>query len=152
MRLNRMDFYNKTTIDAPWEIAHPTADGAHLTAYGKDRGFPENNPAPVLSQNVKAIMSEPDDEGSRTVTVEFGAAKDDTFAHHYTMELKKSGEAVKTFKILSDFYRVKTHSEMKDTRSCDLGALTPDDYEIVLIAYDSWSAESEAVSYQFTVN
>ena len=151
MRLNRMDFYNKTTIDTPWEISHPTADGSHLTAYGKDRGYPENNPSPVLSQNIKAVIGESNEEGKYPVTVEFGAAKDDTFAHHYTMELKKAGESVKIFKILSDFYRVKTPSEMKDTLSCDLGALIPDDYEVILTAYDSWGAASEAVSYQFTV-
>ena len=98
------------------------------------------------------MTGEADEEGKRPVTVEFGAAKDDTFAHHYTMELKKSGETVKTYKILSDFYRVKTPAEMKDTLSCDLGALTPDDYEVTLTAYDSWGASSEAVSYQFTVN
>ena len=151
MRLNRMDFYNKTTIDTPWEISRPTADGAHLTAYGKDRGYPENNAAPVLSQNIKAVMGESNEEGNRPVTVEFGAAKDDTFAHHYTMEIKKGGESVKTFKILSDFYRVKTPSEMKDTLSCDLGVLAPDDYEVILTAYDPWSAASEPVAYKFTV-
>ena len=151
MRLNRMDFYNKTAIDTPWEIAHPTSDGSHLTAYGKDRGTPENNAAPVLSQNIKAVINEADSEGNRNVIIAFGAAKDDTFAHHYTMELKKSGEAVKTFKILSDFYRVKTPAEMKDTLSCNIGILSPADYEVILTAYDSWGAASEPVSYQFTL-
>jgi len=152
MRLNRMDFYNQTAIDTPWEISHPTADGSHLTAYGKDRGFPENNPAPIISDEIKAVISEPDEEGNRNVIIEFGAAKDDTFAHHYTMEFKKSGETVKTFNILSDFYRVRTPSEMKDMLACHLGNLTPADYEVILTAYDSWGAKSEAVSYPFKVN
>ena len=152
MRLNRMDFYNKTTIDTPWEISRPTADGSHLTAYGKDRGYPENNPAPILSKHIQAIISEPDEEGNRNVTIEFGAAKDDTFAHHYTMEFKKAGEAVKTYNILSDFYRVKTPSEMKSILICNLGALSPDDYEVILTAYDSWGAASQPVSYLFKVN
>jgi hypothetical protein len=38
MRITRMDFYNETTIDTPWEISYPTDDGEHLTKYGKDRG------------------------------------------------------------------------------------------------------------------
>ncbi len=151
MRINRMDFYNKTTIDAPWEISRPTADGSHLTAYGKDRGYPENNAAPVLSQNIKAVTAEADENGNRNVIIEFGAATDDTFAHHYTMALKKAGEPVKNFKILSDFYRVKTPAEMKKTLSCDLGALSPADYEVILTAYDSWSAASKPVSLKFTV-
>ncbi len=151
MRINRMDFYNKTAIDTPWEISHPIADGSHLTAYGKDRGFPENNPAPIISKHIKAIMSEPDDEGARNVIIEFGAAKDNTFAHHYTLEFKKAGEALKTFKILSDFYRVKTPSEMKDSLTCNIGTLSPDDYEVILTAYDSWGAASESVTLTFTV-
>ena len=151
MRINRMDFYNKTTIDTPWEISHPTADGSHLTAYGKDRGFPENNSAPIISKHIQAIMSDPDDEGNRNVVIEFGAAKDDTFAHHYTMEFKKAGEPIKTFNILSDFYRVKTPSEMKDSLTCNIGALSPADYEVVLTAYDSWGAASEPASLKFTV-
>ena len=97
------------------------------------------------------MIGETDENGNRDVTVEFGAAKDDTFAHHYTMALKKAGETVKTFKILSDFYRVKTPSEMKDTLTCHIGALAPADYEVILTAYDSWGAASEAVSYPFTV-
>lgn len=151
LRINRMDFYNKTTIDTPWEISHPTADGSHLTAYGKDRGFPENNLSPVLSQNIKAVMDEADSEGNRNVIIEFGAAQDDTFAHHYTMEFKKSGESIKTFKILSDFYRVKTLAEMKDTLTCNIGVLSPADYEVILTAYDSWGAASEPISYKFTI-
>ena len=151
MRINRMDFYNKTTIDTPWEISHPTADGSHLTAYGKDRGFPENNSAPIISKHIQAIMSDPDDEGNRNVVIEFGAAKDDTFAHHYTMEFKKAGEPIKTFNILSDFYRVKTPSEMKDTLTCNIGVLSPADYEVILTAYDSWGAASEPISYKFTI-
>ena len=97
-------------------------------------------------------MSEPDEEGNRNVIIEFGTAKDDTFAHHYTMEFKKAGETVKIFNILSDFYRVKTPSEMKDTLTCNLGNLTPADYEVILTAYDSWGAASESVSLKFTVN
>lgn len=151
MRINRMDFYNKTTIDTPWEISHPTADGSHLTAYGKDRGFPENNSAPIISKHIQAIMSDPDDEGNRNVVIEFGAAKDDTFAHHYTMEFKKAGEPIKTFNILSDFYRVKTPSEMKATLTCNIGTLSPADYEVILTAYDSWGAASEPASLKFTV-
>ena len=58
MRITRMDFYNETTIDTAWEISYPTADGSHLTKYGKDRGNTENNQAPVLS-GIEAIMGTP---------------------------------------------------------------------------------------------
>jgi hypothetical protein len=40
---------------------------------------------------------------------------------------------------------------MKDTLTCHIGALSPADYEVKLIAYDSWGAASEPVSLTFTV-
>ena len=150
MRITRMDFYNETTIDTPWEISYPTADGSHLTAYGTDRGSAEKNTAPVISQNIKAVITPSGTQ--KSVTIEFGAATDDTFAHHYTMEFKKAGKTVKTFNILSDFYRVKSPADMSETLSCTIGKLAKNDYEVILTAYDSWGAASESVSLKFTVD
>ena len=150
MRITRMDFYNETTIDTPWEISYPTADGSHLTAYGTDRGSAEKNTAPVISQNIKAVITPSGTQ--KSVTIEFGAATDDTFAHHYTMEFKKAGKTVRTFNILSDFYRVKSPADMSETLSCTIGKLAKNDYEVILTAYDSWGAASESVSLKFTVD
>ena len=149
MRITRMDFYNETTIDTPWEISYPTADGSHLTAYGTDRGSAEKNTAPVISQNIKAVITPSGTQ--KSVTIEFGAATDDTFAHHYTMEFKKAGKTLKTFNILSDFYRATSPSEMSDTLTCKIGSLSAAEYEVILTAYDSWGASSESVSLKFTV-
>ena len=150
MRIHRMDFYNQTTIDTPWEISYPTADGAHLKKYGKDRGYPENNAAPTLSE-IETSLDEVDENGQRIVTVEFAAAKDDTFAHHYTMEIKQvtTGETYKSFRILSDFYRAKTPELMKKTLSHRFRVQAPNEYEIILTAYDSWGAASEPLSHRF---
>ncbi|MBE6665924.1 MAG: metallophosphoesterase [Ruminococcaceae bacterium] len=150
MRITRMDFYNKTTIDTPWEISHPTADGSHLTAYGKDRGSAEKNQAPVISEQIEAVITT---SGTRkSVAIKFGAAQDDTFAHHYTMEFKRAEKTLKTFNILSDFYRVKSPADMSDTLTCNIGPLSAGDYEVVLTAYDSWGAASESISHKFTVS
>ncbi len=151
MRITRMDFYNETTIGEPWEISYPTADGSHLTAYGKDRGSPEKNSAPVISQNIKALTTK---SGNNTrVTIKFDAAQDDTFVHHYTMVFKnaKTGKVLKTFNILTDFYRVSSPEDMSKTQSCVIGTLGSNDYEVTLTAYDSWGAASESVSLAFTV-
>ena len=150
MRITRMDFYNETTIDTAWEISYPTADGSHLTKYGKDRGNTENNQAPVLS-GIEAIMGTPSSTGKQSVTIRFDAATDDTFAHHYTMEFKKAGKTRKTFNILSDFYRASSPDKMSKTLSQALGTLSADDYEVILTAYDSWGAASEPISLTFTV-
>ncbi|MBR6743857.1 MAG: metallophosphoesterase [Clostridia bacterium] len=149
MRITRMDFYNKAAME-PWEISHPTADGSHLTKYGKDRGNAENNQAPALS-GIEAIMGTPSATGKQSVTIQFDAATDDTFAHHYTMEFKKAGKTRRTFNILSDFYRVSDPAQMKKSLSHSLGSLSPDDYEVILTAYDSWGAASEPISFKFTV-
>ncbi len=150
MRITRMDFYNKKTIGEAWEISYPKADGSHLTKYGKDRGNTENNQAPVLS-GIEAIMGTPSATGKQSVTIKFDAATDDTFAHHYTMEFKKAGKTRRTFNILSDFYRAATPDQMQKSLSISLGTLSPDDYEVILTAYDSWGAISESVSLQFKV-
>ncbi len=150
MRITRMDFYNKTTIDTPWEISHPTADGSHLTAYGADRGSAEKNSAPVISEQIEAVITT--NGNKKSIAIKFGAAQDDTFAHHYTMEFKRAGKTLKTFKILSDFYRVKSPAEMSDTLTCKIGTLSAGDYEVTLRAYDSWGAASETVTLQFKVD
>ena len=150
MRITRMDFYNETVIGTPWEISHPTADGSHLTKYGKDRGNAENNPAPVLS-GIEAILGTPGANGKQTVSIEFDAATDDTFAHHYTMEFTIGGKTRRTFNILSDFYRVKSPEDMKKKLTLEIGSLSPNDYEVILTAYDSWGAASEPVSLTFKV-
>jgi hypothetical protein len=67
------------------------------------------------------------------------------------MEFKMAGKTRKTFNILSDFYRAKSPADMKKTLSQPIGMLSPNDYEIILTAYDSWGAASEPVSLQFTV-
>ena len=151
MRITRMDFYNKTTIDTAWEISHPNADGSHLTKYTKDRGNAENNQTPVLS-GMEAIMGTPNSVGKRSVTIRFDAATDDTFAHHYTMEFKIAGKTRKTFNILSDFYRASSPDKMSKTLSLTLGTLSPNDYEVILTAYDSWGVASEPISLTFKVN
>ena len=152
MRITRMDFYNETTIDTAWEISYPTADGSHLTAYGKDRGSAEKNTAPIISNDIREIITT--NGNKKTVSIEFGAAQDDTFAHHYTMVFKNTatGKTLKTFNILSDFYRAKSPADMKDTLSCTIGTLNKGEYEVILTAYDSWGAASESISYKFTVN
>ena len=150
MRITRMDFYNETTIDTPWEISHPTSDGSHLTKYTKDRGNAENNQAPVLS-GIEAILGTPNASGKQSVTIEFDAATDDTFAHHYTMEFKMAGKTRRTFNILSDFYRAKSPDQMKKKLTQTIGTLSPNDYEVILTAYDSWGVASEPVSLKFKV-
>ena len=151
MRITRMDFHNADTIETPWEISYPTADGAHLTAYGKNRS--ESNEAPTLS-SIKAVMGKVAKNGKQQVTLEFTKAADDEFAHHYEFVLtnKTTGATVRTAKILADFYLHAKTKDMKETYSVNAKYLEPDvEYEASVVAYDSWGAKSETLTLNFKI-
>ena len=140
MRVTRMDFQNDETIQEPWEIPAPSADGAHLTHYGKDRA--ESNVAPVLPE-LKVVMGKTTSIGKQQVTLEFAKAEDDFFAHHYVITLnnKTTGTKIRTLKILADFYLHAQIEDMKATYTQNLGYLDPGvEYEVIVEVYDSWDA------------
>ncbi len=153
MRITRMDFYNHDTIGEDWVVSHPTADGSHLTAYGKDRGSEENNSAPELTE-IKAVYEDLSTATNKRVTIKFAAANDDEFAHHYAMTVvrKSDGRVLKDIKILADFYRHADSANMKKEYSYVLGSLKVDtECEVTLTAYDSWGAVSNTLVYTFVV-
>lgn len=140
MRVTRMDFQNDKTIQEPWELPAPSADGAHLTHYGKDRA--ESNVAPVLPE-LNVVMGKTTSIGKQQVTLEFAKAEDDFFAHHYVITLnnKTTGTKIRTLKILADFYLHAQIEDMKATYTQNLGYLDPGvEYEVIVEVYDSWDA------------
>lgn len=140
MRVTRMDFQNDKTIQEPWELPAPSADGAHLTHYGKDRA--ESNVAPVLPE-LNVVMGKTTSIGKQQVTLEFAKAEDDFFAHHYVITLnnKTTGTKIRTLKILADFYLHAKIEDMKATYTQNLGYLDPGvEYEVIVEVYDSWDA------------
>ena len=150
MRITRMDFYNEETIGEAWIVSYPQEDGSHLTKYSKERGNEENNKAPVLS-SVNIAEKGTTNAGVR-IAVEFAAATDDEFAHHYVVELKdNTGTTLTTKKILSDFYRHGDPADMKDSWDLSLGSLADGDYSVTVTAYDSWGAASAPVVVSFTI-
>ncbi len=153
VRFTRMDFYNETTIGEDWIISAPTADNSHLETYGKDRA--DTNEAPVVSE-MTAVMGKFNASGKkRLVTINFAAATDDEFAHHYELSLinNDTGKVLATYKILSDFYRHGDPADMKQEYSQVLGNLDPGKtYTMELVAIDSWGAVSETLTYEFTVS
>ncbi len=144
-RITRMDFYNGGTIGENWIISHPATDNSHLKAYGKDRGSEENNAAPTVEE-AKLVIETAKQANKMSVTMNFDAAIDDEFAHHYVIKLtnKDTGTVMRTVKILSDFYRHGNPEDMADTYSQKLGNLTVGTtYEIAFQAIDSWDAVYE---------
>ena len=150
IRFTRMDFYNKTTIGETWEISAPKADKSHLDAYRKDRS--EKNAAPVLAEDAISFEFGTAGKTSVSTTVKFKSATDDEFAHHYVLTVNRVGSQKKTEKkVLADFYRHGKPADMKKEWEVNLGNLTiGNEYEVSLVAVDSWGKESNKVTTKVT--
>ena len=152
MRITRMDFYHEEVIGEDWTVSYPASDGSHLTKYAWDRGDDEHNTAPVLS-TLDVTLGEV--SGSvQEVSVSFAAGTDDEFVHHYVLSVWKGdspdSSILKSYRILSDFYRHADAADMKKTWEKTLGVLETDtDYVVSLVAYDSWGAESGRLTKEF---
>ena len=152
VRLNRMDFYNETTIGEAWEVSHPVSDNSHLSAYPYTRA--EKNTAPVFPEDAITIeYGSKSASGKIKTTIKFKSAMDDEFAHHYILSFGTTKVTVKkTVKILADFYRHGDPADMKKEWEYSMGTLTPgSEYEVSVIAVDSWGAKSEKITKVFTV-
>ncbi len=149
LRATRMDFYHNETIDEPWEISHPTTDGAHLTKYSWERGSEENNTAPVMSDEM-TITEGAAVGNAKQVFLTFKAAQDDEFAHDYVISFKANGRDV-TKNILADFYRHSKITDMQTEWTQLLGNLPAGTYTVNVVAHDSWGAASNIASKTFTV-
>lgn len=133
-RITKMFFSQNTTFGYPWEIAHPAADKSHLQTYNHET-LKRNNTAPVLG-------SMQIEKSGTTYKAVFDAADDDEFAHHYVLTLKKDGVTIATKRILADFYRNAKSGQMKTRWEQSLGMLDKGNYEVTLVAEDSWGAQS----------
>ena len=136
LRVQRMDFYNQTTIGEPWVLKHPCKDGSHLKKYSHVARAAANK-APVLG----GLTAE---AGDGKVTVRWDAGRDDEFVHTYFVTVRRGGEVVCTKKVLSDFYHEPQTAQMKKSWSLEI-PMDPGDYEVSLSARDSWGAESKTV-------
>ena len=171
MRILRMDFYNKAVIGEPLLFPKPNKNGKHLGGYSFDSRKAANEP-PALSKLDASILlpSEPwVKKVAKGISVDFAAGTDDEFVHHYEVSLVYDGEEIASKKILADFYKHPSPSGMKASwtvsfvlddlpqeftsiDSIGLPVLKPGTYSVSLTAYDSWDAESEALTKEVTVN
>lgn len=142
-RVTKMFFSEETSFEDQWILDHPNAEGTHLTRYSRETRMAANK-APALG-NVELVQKESTKTGVKTY-LDFDAAFDDDFTHHYKIELKNIDAGRTTVKnILSDFYHHAKRSDMKKNYSLFLGNLKDGKYRVTITAYDSWDAESESV-------
>ena len=148
---NYLEDKSNLVIKDAWELSHPTSDGAHLTKYTFDRS--QENEAPVMSGEIGVDITA--DAGTVTkVTVNVPAATDDDMVHHYEVIVKDNSTGVsKTYKYLSDFYRVPNPEDMATVYSMDLpeAYLTEGEYTVSVSAVDSWGAKSNKLERKITV-
>lgn len=149
MRVTRMDFYHEAVIGEDWTVSYPTADGAHLTKYTRDRGNDANNAAPVMAEPEVILGTV---SGTRqAISFRFAAGQDDEFVHHYEVAIidKETGNKIRSIKLLGDFYRHANTADMKKTWSRNFGTLPMGkEYVLTVTAYDSWNA-SVTVTKEF---
>lgn len=144
MRAAKMDFYRNTTIGEPWFVPAPKRDKSNLLVWSHELRKSRNT-APVMS----GIDVRIDEDG---VCVDFPAAVDDEFAHHYVLTLSDAeGNEIMVKKILSDFYIADDPSQMKSGWSVPFGQLTAGSYKVSVKAVDSWDAESESLVKAFSI-
>lgn len=149
MRITKMFFSQNTTFDDPWTISYPSADKSHLAKYNH-AALKAANSAPVLSS--LEVEQSSYSSTSKSVTAKFAAGTDDEFVHHYVLTLKKNGSVVATKRVLADFYRCAQPSQMKGSWSQSLGILSTGNYDLTLVAYDSWDTPSNSVVKSFSVD
>lgn len=148
IRIIKMFFSENATYGEPWVIPAPRDDLSHLIPFSRARA--DKNAAPELPQN--AVSVSVGKNGAKEFY--FAAGSDDEYVHHYTAELKNAstGESIKTYKILSDFYRHTDFADMKKGYGgYSLPELEKGDYIIVLTAIDAWDAKSEPQEYKFSI-
>ncbi len=154
LRLTRMYFSQNTTIKEPWELPHPTADGAHLNKYRADRK--NVNQAPMLDGEIKIKKSLSSGTGVLSnVAISFTAGKDDDLIHHYEMTVKdKSTNASKTYKYITDFYIAATPADMAKTVIISIPSefIKVGEYTVSITAVDSWGARSNTQSAELSIS
>ena len=139
LKATRMDFYRNAVIGKPWYLKAPATDKSHLEKYNHT-SLRAANTAPSLS-------SISVDNGNVT----FAAGTDDEFVHHYSVSIKKGSTTVATKNLMSDFYRSPQPSMMKKSYTVSFDLVEEGDYTASVVAYDSWGAESEPVTADFTI-
>ncbi len=152
VRVTRLNFSNGTQMGS-WVLTAPTADGAHLKAYGKDRA--DTNQAPSMAGATAEVALVQIGGSGYGANLAFTAGTDDSFVHHYKVKFTNTTDntVVKEVKLLTDFWVNTNPADMAKSYSYGLGSvISGKSYKVEVIAVDSWGAESAAVTATFEVS
>ena len=152
MRIYQMDFTNGAVYrNAPYEIQYPDVAKSNLKKFSHTALSLANGKPSVSSLSIS-------DASASSFTAVFPAGTDDEFVHHYVLTVSRGSAKVGEARILSDFYLYpgtasmkKTYSETVTASDLGLSSFETGSYTVSLRAYDSWDAESDAVTATMTL-
>lgn len=152
MRIYQMDFTNGAVYrNAPYEIQYPDVAKSNLKKFSHTALSLANGKPSVSTLTIS-------DFTNTSFTANFAAGTDDEFVHHYVLTVSRGSAKVGEARILSDFYLYpgtasmkKTYSETVTASDLGLSSFETGSYTVSLRAYDSWDAESDAVTATMTL-
>lgn len=159
---------NAVYFGNPWVITDISSSGEHLIKYSVERGFDENNNAPVFPENAKVTVEKGD---AGKVYVSFPAATEDgtDVVKYYKVILENKGNPDdKPWQYITNFpFLYSNEEEMlknnpsfkvvfpaekeprisENLQKCvDISTPNPDaEYRAYVTAYDSWHKPSETL-------
>ena len=146
MRIYQMDFTNGAVYrNAPYEIQYPDVAKSNLKKFSHTALSLANGKPSVSSLSIS-------DASASSFTAVFPAGTD------YVLTVSRGSAKVGEARILSDFYLYpgtasmkKKYSETVTASDLGLSSFETGSYTVSLRAYDSWDAESDAVTATMTL-
>lgn len=142
LRITRLDFAKNAEIKSPWTLPAPQSGGAHLSHYRPERKESAESPRFPDDFSAKAEFSEA--ESGYALKLTFTAAEDGDMVHHYTALISRADGSEKEYRILADFYRHASPSDM--AREITLAPkdvfLRGEKLSVRIKAFNSWGKES----------
>ena len=152
LRVTRMDFFHRATVDTPWYLDAPTPDGAHLTRYTAARGEDFDPADMTVGKRMTVTAQTPAEEGGTAVTVRFEATGYRRPIRTYTVRVTDvTDTAVCDAGYLTDFYRHPDHRTVADEMEITLPPLPSGKYDISIAARDCWDNEGAPLCGTFEI-
>jgi len=114
IKIERLDFKHQNfLINDPWYLKKPKSDKSHLLSYTSNRLLLDQSPYWDVNSNLLASY----DSTKKEITITFNRPKDeDDYIYEYIIEtLNNSGQIIKTYYTLSDFFIYPNTLDMPKT-------------------------------------
>lgn len=142
LRITRMDFYHNRKIKEPWILFPPQKDRSHLEKYSPARA--NKSPFPFFPETFFIKAEFYDTQSGKRMKLRFAKGYDEDFVHHYHIDIRTATGFLRSYQVLSDFYRHPSPENMAEEV-----VLFPEDtfpsgdlLHITIHAVNSWGKKS----------